>query len=135
MRMARLWIPAIAMGALFVGAIGCSRIPWEYNYDWGMRSAVEQRRRAVVVFVSGSNRDAREMDWTVFADARVKDLMEEFVPVRQDFFMHSAKANELGVTEVPAVVVVRPDGSIAGSQSGQFTPESFRLFLIKHRFN
>jgi hypothetical protein len=135
MRKATTCFQVILISMLALLAAGCSTTGWHYDYDLAMRSAVEQRRRAVVVFGAGTNSDSREMDWKVLNDAKVREMLREFIPVRQDFYLHSLEARELGVTEVPTVVVVRPDGTIAGSQSGRFTPESFRFFLIKNRFN
>lgn len=126
-------LAGIALLALL--ATGCSTVEWELGYDIAMRSAAAQRRRVVVVFTTGTNPESQELDWKVFGDSKVKEMMREFVAVKQDFFLNRPEADKLGVTQVPTVVVVRPDGSIAGSQSGKFTPESLRLFLIKNRFN
>lgn len=119
--------------ALF--AAGCNSVPWNYHYGLAMNEAQEQRRRAVVLFATGTHPDCREMDWKVFTDPRVREMMREFVPVRLDYFLHRREAEELGVADVPAIVVVRPDGSVAGSRSGKLTAEELRFFLIKHRFN
>lgn len=135
MHYTRRFVQGFLVTAVLLSGAGCSHIPWQYNYDWGMQSAVKERRRAVVVFTTGSNPESRDLDWKVFSDARVKEMLREFIPVRQDFFVNGAEAKELNVTEVPTAVVVRPDGTIAGSQSGAFTPESFRMFLIRNRFN
>jgi hypothetical protein len=126
-------LAGIALLCLF--ATGCSTVEWELGYDMAMRSAAARGRRVVVVFTTGTNADARELDWKVFGDPRVKEMMREFVAVRQDYFLNRPEAEKLGVSQVPTIVVVRPDGSIAGSQGGKFTPESLRLFLIKNRFN
>jgi hypothetical protein len=122
-----------ALTAMF--AAGCNSVHWNYHYGLAMKDAQQQQRRAVVLFATGTNPDCREMDWKVFTDPKVREMMREFVPVRQDFFMNRREAEELGVTDVPTIVVVRPDGSIAGSQSGNLTPEELRFFLIRHRFN
>jgi len=114
---------------------GCSIVPWKYDYDSAIKTAVEQRRRLLVVFTAGTSADAHEMDWKVFTDAKVVEMMREFVPLRQDLYLNRSRAEELGVQTVPAFVVIRPDGTIAGTQTGKLTPEALRLFLIKYRFN
>jgi thioredoxin-related protein len=114
---------------------GCQSVPWGYSYDLAMQSAAQQRKRAVVLFATGSSPECREMDWKVFNDAKVREMMREFVPVRQDFFVHRPEADKLGVTQVPTVVVVRPDGTVAGTHAGKLSPEDLRFFLIKNRFN
>ncbi len=75
------------------------------------------------------------MDFKVFTDSKVQEMMREFVPVRLDLYLNRARAKELGVESVPAIVVIRPDGTIAGTTTGKLTPEALRLFLIKNRFN
>ena len=114
---------------------GCNGVVWNHDLAGGMRTAAESRRRVLVVFCSASSPDCREMDWTVWNDAKVQEIARKFVPVRQDIFIHRKEAERLGVSEVPAAVVVRADGSVAGTQTGKVTPEAMRFFLIKNRFN
>lgn len=123
-----LALPAIA-------CVGCSSVPWRYDLDGALRSAAQQRRRAVILFTTGTSADGRDMDFRTFTDAKVVEMMREFVPIRLDYYMYRAKADQLGVTQAPTMVVIRPDGTIAGSQSGKLKPEDLRLFLIKNRFN
>ncbi|HOA75387.1 MAG TPA: thioredoxin family protein [Phycisphaerae bacterium] len=114
---------------------GCQAVPWNYSYDLAMQSAARQRKRVVVLFATASSPECREMDWTVFTDAKVREMMREFVPVRQDFFVNRPEADKLGVTQVPTLVVLRPDGTVAGTHVGKLSPEDLRFFLIKNRFN
>jgi hypothetical protein len=114
---------------------GCGGIPWRYDVADGIRAAGQQRRRAAVYFCTGSSSECREMDFQVFRDPKVRELLREFIPVRQDLYLNRKMAEQLEVKEVPTFVVVRPDGSVAGRQGGKFTPESLRIFLIKNRHN
>jgi len=135
MRGLRTCVLVALAGLGTVMGTGCQSVRWNYDYDLAMKTAAEQRRRAVVYFATGTHPECREMDWKVFTDARVREMMREFVPVRQDFLFHRPEADELGVTQVPTLVVVRPDGTVAGIHPGKLSPEELRFFLIKNRFN
>ena len=123
-----LVFPAVLCG-------GCGSVPWRYDFDGALRLAAEKRRRALVVFTAADNADSREMDFKTFSDSKVQEMMREFVPVRLDYYFNRARADKLGVASPPSFVVVRPDGSVAGMESGKLDPEDFRIFLIKNRFN
>lgn len=114
---------------------GCNSVHWQYDYSQAATLAANGRCRTVVYFATASNPECREMDWKVWPERYVRELMREFVAVRQDFYLNHQLAAKLGVTEVPAVVVLRPDGTVAGIQTGLLTPEALRIFLIKNRFN
>jgi hypothetical protein len=118
-----------------LAATGCGSVPWRYDFEDGLRTAAEQRRRAVVLFTAADNADSREMDFRTFSDAKVQAMMREFVPVRLDYYFNRSRADRLGIDKVPSLVVIRPDGSVAGTHSGKLSPEDLRLFLAKNRFN
>lgn len=126
---------AMLSAALLLTATGCGFVPWRYDFDGALRSAAARKQRAVVLFTSADSEAAREMDMRTFSDAKVQNLMREFVPVRLDYHFNKQRAEQMGVTQPPAILVVRPDGTVAGSEEGYLDAEALRLFLIKNRYN
>lgn len=114
---------------------GCGSVRWEMDYARGLREAVQHRRRALIQFHSGASADCRDMDFNVFTNAKVQETIKEFVPIRLDIWLNRDIARQYGVERVPAFIVVRPDGSVAGAHVGKLDEERFRVFLIRHRYN
>jgi len=114
---------------------GCGSIVWEFDYEKGISRASQVRRRALVQFYSSLDRDCLEMDRKVFMDQDVRLVMERFISIRLDPWLHRELAKEWGVEEVPSFVIIRPDHSVAGTCEGKMTAEAFRLFLITHVYN
>lgn len=128
-----LWKGALLACVLLCG--GCGGVAWEHGWENGLRRAAETGRRAVVQFYLVSDADCRKMDAEVFNDPQVQRLLERFVPVRLDAWVHRSLMNQYDLKDVPGFVVLRPDGELAGSTTGPLDAERFRSFLIKHSFN
>ena len=113
---------------------GCSSVAWERNYQAGLQQAVQQRRRALIQFMSAWNAETHEME-EVFADPKVQHLIANFVPIRVDAVMDKTLADQYGVQALPTFFVVRPDLTVAGTAVGRMDADRFRMFLIKHTFD
>lgn len=100
-----------------------------------MQQAAAGRRRALVEFYAAVSPVCRQMDDEVFSEPEVQATMEGFVPIRLDLYLDQQWADQYSVTEAPTFLVLRPDGSVAGTATGFMDAETFRVFLIKHRYN
>ena len=116
-------------------ASGCTGVNWEHDQQAGLHKAYERSQRAMIEFVSGFDADANRMDSQVFSDPDVVRLMQRFVAIRLDAGANKQFAEQCGITQTPAFVVVRPDMTISGSYQGTMKPDQFRLFLIRNSLN
>ncbi len=126
----RFRILLIALPAL----AGCSPITWERDYQKGLQKAVQERRRALIEFMSLWNPESREME-DVFAEPEIQRLMEHYVPIKVDTVMNKTLADQYGVQTLPAFFIIRPDLTVAGGAAGKMDLDRFRVFLIKHSFD
>ena len=111
---------------------GCAWVHWEFDHQAGLRKAVKNRQRALILFTRGFDTGANQMDREVFSDPDVQHLMRYFVPIRVDAGLNPRLVEQFGVKGTPAFVVVRPDLTVAAVQEGKMTAEQFRHFLIKN---
>jgi hypothetical protein len=114
---------------------GCGPIDWVHNERRGMDEAVRTGRRAIIEFVSTFDDEARQMDRDVFSDPEVVELMRRFVAVRLELGSNRQLAEECGVEQTPAFVIVRPDMTVAGMHQGTMQAQQFRAFLIGNSLN
>ncbi len=116
-------------------AAGCSGVPWQYDFQGGLRDAAESRKRLLLMFCTAVSPSCREMDAEALSDPSNRQLLGGFIPVRVDATMNRELATQYNVEVVPTFVIFRPDGSVAGTGVGGMDPETFRGFLIRNRFN
>jgi thiol:disulfide interchange protein len=114
---------------------GCSGIPWEGDYTAGMQRAAQLRRRALIQFCNAITPECREMELDVLSDPGIQQLVEHYVPIRVDSAIRGDLVRQYGINTVPSYVVVRPDMSVAGIQSGKIDLDTFRIFLIRHVYD
>lgn len=114
---------------------GCGpRASWELNYEWGMKKAARQQRRALIQFWSPMNEDCWAMDKEVFKDPDVCDVMRRYVAIRLDPAWHGPLADVLGARTVPSFVILRPDREKVAIHEGRMTTKAFHLFLINNSY-
>jgi len=74
--------------------------------------------------------NCRRMDRTTFAHAAVvTESRERFIPVKLRSDEYENLAQSLGLTSLPATVIVRPDGEVVDKFEGYGEPEHFEGFL------
>jgi len=129
-----LRLAVVAGATLVVPLAGCG-LNWELDYQRGLAKAADARRRAVVQFYQAVSRDCRAMDLEVFSNDDVRKLLGRFVPIRLDPVLSRQLAEQWEVQNVPAFVVLRPDGSVAGKHDGRMDAKAFCVFLINHMYN
>jgi uncharacterized protein YyaL (SSP411 family) len=115
--------------------VGCGpRVNWELNYEWGMKKAAREQRRALIQFWSPMNEDCWAMDKEVFKDPDVCEVMKRFVPIRLDPAWHGPLADILGARAVPSFVILRPDRETVAVHEGRMATKAFYLFLINNSY-
>lgn len=127
-------VAALAFALLGLSS-GCTGVNWERDQQAGLRKAVDNRQRAMIAFVSHLDEATGKMDSEVFSDPDVVRLMQRFVAIRLDIASNQSLAEQFGVKQVPAFVVVRPDLTVSGIHQGTMKAEQFRLFLIRNSLN
>ncbi len=74
--------------------------------------------------------NCRRMDRSAFVHAGVVvESRERFVPVKLRADEHESLTSTLGLTTLPATVIVRPNGEVVEKLEGYNDPESFEGFL------
>ena len=125
------------LGLVVLAALagGCSPIRWERSYETGIKRAADLNRRALVQFHSHWSPACREMDQEAFAEPEVQKLMQRFVCIQVDDVLDRKLSEQFGVQIIPSFYIIRPDMSVAGSQTGKLDAQKFRGFLIKHSYD
>jgi hypothetical protein len=123
---------AIALGGL---VSGCTGVNWERDQQTGLRKAVKNTQRAMIEFVGGFDEETSRMDREVFSDPEVVRLMQRFVAIRLNAASNKQLAEQFGVNQTPAFVVVRPDLTVSGMHQGTLKADQFRMFLIRNSLN
>lgn len=85
---------------------------WYYNLDEAMSAAQLTSRVIMVDFMASWCGPCKMMDAEVFQSAPFKDKAKDFVLVKIDVDEQKAVASKYGVSAMPTVKFLRPDGSI-----------------------
>ena len=99
----------------------------------GMEKAVEKRQPMLVFFSSAFDKESRELE-KLFGDKDLAKAVDLFVLVKLDLGMNRKRAEALGIRDAPALVVFRPNGSIAGARVGEMNKDQLSVFLVKYRY-
>lgn len=126
-------MPLVVIGLILPLGTGCT-IGWETDFERGIQRANQTRRPALVHFYSPLDEACREMENEVFSNQDIQAKLEQYVKVRLDYGWNEELAKELGVFNVPAFLVFRPDGSLAAFRVGKMNTDQFNVFLIKYRY-
>ena len=112
---ATLWRKSVVSSAPTVAVQGAA-IPWMTGEALALRAAGEKGAPLLVDFTAEWCAACHELDALVFRDSRVIGAVRAFVPLRIDVTQDNDENTRIleryGVFSLPAVVFVRPDGSI-----------------------
>jgi hypothetical protein len=125
---------ALALVILILPAAGCSTVIWEPSLQTGLEKSARTGKPALVQVHAAANADCLDMDANVFTDEDVATALEEFIPIRVDYFLSRSVADRLGVEVLPTFFVFRTNGTIAGSHAGNMNVSQFKSFLMSCRY-
>jgi hypothetical protein len=95
---------------------------WRYDMKPGREIMAEEKRGGFVFFYSTDDEkseDARHAEHVVLFDPRVRFFGEQAQPVMLDRSLDKELFASLGLTKTPAIVVMKPDGTVVKTFEGR----------------
>jgi thioredoxin-related protein len=106
------------------------KIAWREDLAQAQAEAKSRNLLLWIQFTGSWCINCRRMDRATFTHAGiVTESRERFVPVKLRSDEHEALAQSLGLTSLPATVVVRPNGEMIDKWEGYGDPDEFGGFL------
>jgi thiol:disulfide interchange protein len=96
-------------------------VPWRKSFADARRESAETQRPVLLYFTASWCPPCQQMKAQTWPDAGVKAALENYVPVKVDVDESPDLARQFGVSSIPRVQVVRPDGA-PGASRGGFIP-------------
>jgi thiol:disulfide interchange protein len=137
-RGSRIW-PVLVLLAACVAAFAWANRPvrsavaWQHDLEAAKRQAAAENSLVLVAFVSDDCIACRVMDRDVFSQPDAAAALDGFIPVRLDVNARPQLAAEFGVTAMPTLVVLAPDGELVTANVGAIPMRYFLLFLDQAR--
>ena len=128
----------IILGALLVVAAGViltrvfqpkEVVPWREGLAEGVRESYQAKKPMLLYFTAEWCGPCQTMRRTTWADPRVAQALERFVPVRIDIDQARSAAESYGVESIPAYRIVSPAGDTIKGADGGMAPEQFMAWL------
>jgi thioredoxin-related protein len=102
-----------------VGPLSAQEVQWRYDYTAARREAKEKQRPIVMDFGTSNCFWCKKLDASTFRDPGVvRQLNEQFIPVKIDAEREPGLAQTLRIQSYPTLVFAAPDGRILGSHEG-----------------
>jgi thioredoxin-related protein len=100
-------------------ASSAQEVEWRYDYTAACREAREKKRFLIMDFGTSNCIWCRKLDALTFRDPGVvKQLNEQFIPVKIDAGREPGLAQTMQIQSYPTLVFAAPDGKILGSHVG-----------------
>jgi thiol:disulfide interchange protein len=110
-----------------------SAVGWQHDLEAAKRQADDDGSLVLVAFVSDDCIACRVMDRDVFSQPEAAEALDGFIPVRLDVNAHQQLARDFGVTAMPTLLVLSPDGELVTANVGAIPMRYFLLFLDQAR--
>lgn len=123
---------ALASFALLPMAAVANGIAWNQSYTTARQHSVQTGRPILVSVSSQGCGWCRQLEKTTFRDPRVVDLINgQTVPLKIDANdpAHEALVRALGLTSVPTLAAITPEGQIVANQSGYLDARQFLAWV------
>jgi thioredoxin-related protein len=126
----RAVVAVILLGCISRAGASAQEVAWRHDYAAARREAKETQRPIVMDFGTKSCIWCKKLDVTTFRDlAVVRQLNEQFIPVKIDAEQEAALAKALRIQTFPTLVFATPEGRILGRHEGYVEAERFRQQL------
>jgi hypothetical protein len=119
---------ALWLAALLIMASGCaaSGVRWQYDFERAYADSKTNKKLTMVYFRSPYSMTCTRVEDSVFKDPSLKEATANLACVALDRHWDRTLASAWDVTDVPAFVIVAPDGRILARRSGEFTVQDVR---------
>lgn len=94
-------------------------IQWESNFDTAKRKAEVQDKLIFAYFYTPIATDCRIVEENVFTRRGIRELANQFIPLRLNAMDYGEIARQVGVFRVPTISVLHPDGTVLEVFIGQ----------------
>ena len=109
----------MALTLMAAGPVSAQEVQWRYDYTAACREAKEKQRPIVMDFGTSNCFWCKKLDASTFRDPGVvKQLNEQFIPVKIDAEREPGLAQALRIQSYPTLVFAAPDGRILGCHEG-----------------
>ena len=116
--------------ATVLGADDAKKISWRDDLAQAQAEAKSRDLLLWIQFTGPWCVNCRRMDRSVFVHGPIiLDSRERFVPVKLRSDEYENLTQSLGLTTLPATVIVRPNGEVVDKSEGYVEPETFEKFL------
>lgn len=134
--------PLIVVGIVVAAVVGfqvwrkasepLETIPWRKTLAEAKREAAANRKPVLAYFTASWCGPCQQLRRETWPDAKVQAaLTERFVPVKIDVDEHRELAQEFGVTGIPRMQVIQPDGTLGASRVGFTSPDELIRWLLQ----
>lgn len=126
---------AVAIGMAVFAAIrkageGKENIPWRLSLTDARQEAAASGKPVLAYFTATWCGPCQQMKRTTFADPRVEAaLKDSVVAVKIDVDEHPDLARDFGVTGIPRMQLIRPDGQLGPARVGLTSADELLRWL------
>jgi thiol:disulfide interchange protein len=131
--------PLVVVGVVVAGMVAFATwrkasepvetIPWRKTLAEAKREAVASHRPVLAYFTASWCPPCQRLKRETWPDAKVQSALDRFVPVKIDVDEYRDLAQEFGVTGIPRMQVIQPDGTLGASRVGFIGPDELTRWL------
>jgi len=126
MRTAQPWLLMAAFALLPSLEAAAQAIAWHTDLERARQAAAQQHRLLLVHFWAPSCGPCMAMEKTVFNQRQVGEVVHaNYVPVKLNVDDWQTTARQLGITSIPADVVMEPSGKVLARFNSPATPQAY----------
>ena len=114
---------------------GLSATNWYTDLETAQKVAIASNKLIVVDFWAHWCGPCKKMDRDVWSEAEVKDIMDNYVPLRVDFDTQKNLITQYGVRGIPYVVIMDANGTVLHNNLGYTNKQQTLKVLEKFRLN
>ena len=131
--------PLIVVGVVVAGMIGLSfyrkatepkeTTPWRHSLAEAKQEAATKHKPVLAYFTATWCPPCQQLKRDTWPDPGVQAALDHVVPVKIDVDEHPDLAQEFGVTGIPRLQLIAPDGTLGGSRVGFMPPDELIRWL------